>query len=484
MPSKYPVALDALPTNEVDAVVSAGTHPTLHNDANEAINNIEKELGTDPSGASATVKARLESIELANRAGNTTIGRRLYRILSEGLKDASIGVIGDSTSVSTATATTWSAKFLEGIHALFPAYTIKYADWIDAEHKYPAAPTEKYKGTGEKTLTLWNCAIGGKNTNYQMAPYFEQMIASKQPDLIFISHGHNHGGEGTETVEPYWRDDLTAMAEFVNFACPRSEIVLFAQNPRTDASAKVQALRQHVTEQIAQMRGYGFVNIHKLFLEKDPTLVSLMADELHPNAAGYQLISEELLKLFVPYGLLKTQEPSSLSVPATNLLTNGILASGYVEGAPAEITGWVRNNVTVSKNEAVHEGNGFSVKQTIVATGVAGRISQALSANLLKAVQGQWVCLSARIYMATGRPGGGGRISLSESGGSSPGLTQSDALVDGDNGFKWEVCARRIASDATGLSVFLNCDPAGGAGVNVTFDRSILARGILPRDIR
>jgi lysophospholipase L1-like esterase len=434
--------------------------------------------------ASAAAARQAIEVDTYSRTGDQSIGRRLYRTLAEGLRDASIVVVGDSTSTSTGTATNWSAKFLDGLHALFPAYTIKFADWSDATHVYPAA-TEKYKGTGARTLTLWNCAVGGKNTQYQQAPYFDAMIASKQPDLIFLSHGHNHGGEGAETVEPYWRDDLTAMTELLNFACPRAELVLFAQNPRTDASAGVQALRQHVTEQVAQTRGYGFVNFHRLFLDADPELKILLADALHPNAAGYLLMAEELLRLFNPNGILRVQQPSSLAQPiADQYLTNGAFAS-YTVGPPDELAGWTRNNVTVSKDTTNYEGpNGYAAKQTVVAAGTAARLSQALSADKVKALRGGWVCLAARIFMATGRPGGAGRISLSESGGSGAGLTQNNGLVDGDNGFKWVMCARRIAADATGLSVFLNCDPAGGAGVNVTFDRAVLARGILPRDIR
>jgi len=62
MASVYPGSLDSFPTSRADATVMAATHPADHNDANDAINKIEAELGTDPSATFATVKARLDDL--------------------------------------------------------------------------------------------------------------------------------------------------------------------------------------------------------------------------------------------------------------------------------------------------------------------------------------------------------------------------------------------------------------------------------------
>lgn len=59
MASGYPTTLDSLPTDNTNGTPSENTHPALHNDANDAINKIEGELGTSPSGSHATVAARL-----------------------------------------------------------------------------------------------------------------------------------------------------------------------------------------------------------------------------------------------------------------------------------------------------------------------------------------------------------------------------------------------------------------------------------------
>jgi hypothetical protein len=71
MASGYPGALDSFATNRTDATVMTGTHPADHNNENDAINKIEAELGVNPSGASATVVARLNIIHPPSPAAYT-----------------------------------------------------------------------------------------------------------------------------------------------------------------------------------------------------------------------------------------------------------------------------------------------------------------------------------------------------------------------------------------------------------------------------
>ena len=67
MATNYPGALDSLTNPTVSSYEDdAGViHDEQHANANDAIEAIEGELGTDPAGAQATVKARLASAEVA-----------------------------------------------------------------------------------------------------------------------------------------------------------------------------------------------------------------------------------------------------------------------------------------------------------------------------------------------------------------------------------------------------------------------------------
>jgi hypothetical protein len=72
MASVYPGSLDNFATNRADATTMATTHKDDHNNANDAINKIEAELGTSPSGASATVAARFAVIQDTSDAYTVT----------------------------------------------------------------------------------------------------------------------------------------------------------------------------------------------------------------------------------------------------------------------------------------------------------------------------------------------------------------------------------------------------------------------------
>lgn len=72
MASGYPASIDSLATNKTDATAMATDHAGHHNDLADAVNKIETELGTNPKGSSATVKARLDT--LATKASPTFTG--------------------------------------------------------------------------------------------------------------------------------------------------------------------------------------------------------------------------------------------------------------------------------------------------------------------------------------------------------------------------------------------------------------------------
>lgn len=74
MASNYPTSLDSLSTNRQNGqTILAETD----NDQADAINKIEGELGTDPSGAYSTVKARLDAQMQVVTQGTITVNTNL-----------------------------------------------------------------------------------------------------------------------------------------------------------------------------------------------------------------------------------------------------------------------------------------------------------------------------------------------------------------------------------------------------------------------
>lgn len=82
MPSVYPGGLDSWPTDKTNATLTVDDHAPIHNDLADAINKIEAELGIEPSGTAATVKARLDAIYdvIARTNEPATPGSNLLRV--------------------------------------------------------------------------------------------------------------------------------------------------------------------------------------------------------------------------------------------------------------------------------------------------------------------------------------------------------------------------------------------------------------------
>lgn len=76
MASVYPGALDNFSTTRTDDTQMATNHPNDHDNANDALNKIEAELGVNPKGNFATVNARLAKpdVEVFSHPGTLDVG--------------------------------------------------------------------------------------------------------------------------------------------------------------------------------------------------------------------------------------------------------------------------------------------------------------------------------------------------------------------------------------------------------------------------
>lgn len=73
MASTYPTTLDALVTTRADTDATATNHVADHNNANDAINKIETELGVLPKGTFTSVATRLGSRLTCRKTADQTI---------------------------------------------------------------------------------------------------------------------------------------------------------------------------------------------------------------------------------------------------------------------------------------------------------------------------------------------------------------------------------------------------------------------------
>lgn len=150
MTTSYPAGLDSYTnptaTDELDDEIGTRTHSEFHADNNDAIEAIQAELGTDPSGASATVKARIEATEtVANAALPSATAATTYQPLDADL--TALAAAGNSTVLANTTASFLTADEtkLDGIEAL--------ADVTDATNVSAAGAAMISSGAGAPAST-------------------------------------------------------------------------------------------------------------------------------------------------------------------------------------------------------------------------------------------------------------------------------------------------------------------------------------------
>ena len=206
MATNYPGSIDSLTNPSAGDALTSPSHSAQHANANDAIEAIETELGTDPAGGSATVKARFDVIEAndwvtaariaANAVGSSELadnavdtaaladgsvtsakiaGRALTALTPDAVLSSNLGpAIGSWTAVGSATFSTgtWTVPTGSGISATIAAVTDATIYQVDVTQSAGApltvtlgsvtqifgdwqnSVTVVSSGTGSQTLTV------------------------------------------------------------------------------------------------------------------------------------------------------------------------------------------------------------------------------------------------------------------------------------------------------------------------------------------
>ncbi len=116
MPSNFPIALDNLATNKANATPTANDHAEHHNDLADAINKVEAELGTNPSGVSTTVAAAITSIRESLLSVESSSPRRFsvrsYGALANSIADDRQAFQSCLDAIVASTGSGWYEMFI------------------------------------------------------------------------------------------------------------------------------------------------------------------------------------------------------------------------------------------------------------------------------------------------------------------------------------------------------------------------------------
>jgi beta-glucosidase len=149
-----------------------------------------------------------------------------------------------------------------------------------------------------------NFGIGGDQTQHVIWRIDHGELDGIKPKVVVLMLGTNNTGGHTA-------DEIAAadkkIVELIRAKIPSTKVLLLAIFPRgprgTEDFARRMSIIDAANAKLAQLddgKSVRFLNINDRFLGQDGKIpFSIMPDQLHPNAAGYQLWAEAMQPLLL-----------------------------------------------------------------------------------------------------------------------------------------------------------------------------------------
>src|SRR4030095_3036396 len=443
-------------------------------------------------------KAALDANYLAGPATAAAGTHRYLSLEAEDQRDLNELWIGDSLGNET----------IEHINLLFQARAALNPSRSYVTHLIDpstgltwGSPVTIQTGTGTGNSSggpfvthLWNFSVSGMNLSYGMGSRYPVLLATS-PDIVVLLHGKNEGTTAGGSLDVHWRTQYLAFTETIKQDLPFADLVCVLQIPNRDD--KEMAKKNRVYAQVAAMRGYGVIDLHRLFLttiaKAGGSLVQYMkSDGIHPTTSADAPApngSALMAQLELPFwthndstGAIRAQQPSSLETNGDQLITNGDF-SIWTSTLPS---GWESNNATVTKDtrsgyfESV-TGNGYGCRVQAIDASSAAYIRMSFDSAFRTKWAGKPITAIVRVRCDTKTPTDSvtqGRIGWSD--GVQSALNSNNYAYARD-GFHYRVLTFTPSVGAGYLRLTLWADSAAISNADVTFDRVWVVPGVLPR---
>lgn len=385
--------------------------------------------------------------------------------------------ISDSTANGT---DEWVYLFAQALAAAHPTHSVNYQLWTagtagdttanvtPVNGSYPSA-TSLQTGTTGATLTVWNASVAGHTElKWQRAVDWIALTSEiTQPDMIFISLGHNSSATTLLFTQRY-----IAFVQSIADVWPSSRIVLIAQNPSLINND--QAMRQGVIAAHASAMSYEYINVHDAFINPDTSKkTELYVDNVHPNSAGSELWRDTVITALTttPSFDATGQTTPSFDQTLTNLIVNGA-------DPVTAFAGWTKAGNSVASEATIKETGSSSAKITVSANPAYLYVFLANPTSL----RGQTLTFAVRAYLPRNKGLGANAVRLAISEATSTIL--STGSVEPADSWHWITVTHTVSVDATSVSLFIypDTDELTGTGnpEDIYIDRMSCVVGNLP----
>ena len=210
MASNYPGSLDSFDTIASDKktsdAVGGRTHRAMHNDLGDAIEAVQTELGTDPAGAFATVKARLDA--LVAYAAKTSA-------YTATVADHTLNVTSGTFTLDLPAASTCTGQSLRVKNSGTGVVTLdgNSSETVDGVATFPLGPKSYVEVTSTGSAWILTGGVpdsGLRNIGAALTPYTDVTIhyahVRRTGHVVSLSGDCTYGGSTTAAAVPLFAE--------------------------------------------------------------------------------------------------------------------------------------------------------------------------------------------------------------------------------------------------------------------------------------
>ncbi|MEM8678327.1 MAG: platelet-activating factor acetylhydrolase IB subunit [Planctomycetota bacterium] len=157
-----------------------------------------------------------------------------------------------------------------------------------------ATTAEQYYGDRQ----LLNLGYSGDRTEHVLWRLQHGELEGLSPKLVVLLIGTNNTGHRLDKPEAT-AEGINAIVKEIQARVPKARLLLLGVLPRGAApDDEMRQINDRINQLIARdakQAGIDYLNLDAVFLGEEGRLAeALMPDELHPNAAGYQVWAEAM----------------------------------------------------------------------------------------------------------------------------------------------------------------------------------------------
>lgn len=215
---------------------------------------------------------------------------------------ATLLLISDSTGYREESGT---RRFIRWLAAQYPSHrTLEWywAEWVSSAptgpKNYGDQPIVISEGPTKATFTVLNAVLPGAFAQRMIdGSRWANMLVplhGAAPDLVLWNHGHNHQAALSPKDFPFGRGSFLAPIGRVAMEFPRTPQAAVIQNPWRDNEG-YERVRDWWLSVAATMPALTLVDGYSPFREQKKR-ADLYQDNVHPSAAGYDLIYRQLTR--------------------------------------------------------------------------------------------------------------------------------------------------------------------------------------------